>query len=99
VAADLWLWKEASSYSKPDDWIFAIQLLLVFSTHASFLSVRVVETRESSGTARSFQIMKSPICTRQSSTELSAMVYPLDPLIKASPLFREGAFLLLPDLL
>lgn len=23
VAADLWLWKEASSYSKPDDWIFA----------------------------------------------------------------------------
>jgi len=23
VAADLWLWKEASAYSKPDDWIFA----------------------------------------------------------------------------
>jgi integrase len=23
VAADLWLWKEASTYSKPDDWIFA----------------------------------------------------------------------------
>src|SRR5260370_40331270 len=23
VAADLWLWKEASACSKPDDWIFA----------------------------------------------------------------------------
>jgi integrase len=23
VATDLWLWKEASAYSKPDDWIFA----------------------------------------------------------------------------
>lgn len=76
-----------------------IQLMLVFSTHAFFLSVPVVETRESSGTARSFQIMKSPICARQSSTGLSAMVYPFDPLTKASPLLRAGGGLLLPDLL
>jgi hypothetical protein len=75
------------------------QLLLVFSTHAFFLSGRVVETREFSATARPFQIIESPICDRQSSTGLSAVVYPFDPLTKASPLLREGAFLLLSDLL
>jgi hypothetical protein len=40
------------------------QLLLVFSTHAFFLSGRVVETREFSATARPFQIIESPICAR-----------------------------------
>jgi hypothetical protein len=44
-------------------------------------------------------MIESPICACQSSTGLSAMVYPIDPLTKASPLLPEGAFLLVPDLL